>query len=228
MITVYRNGAVEGYNADYYLESHDVDSHGKVMAGKPLLQETIQGMVDVFFDENQNRSRISGMIPEELLQYEPQPGGYFSLAWYRPAEKRTILFAKQLKLKSGVIWTPPMVYRVTRKELWVFALKSSRRPVEGTKLLRAPFHNVADDGHVCLGSAKVARPTEKSFRAWIKYWEDLFWLSEFTHLNGASNPTKSPLAKVMTRLVNSKGRIKWNDMDELREMKGITLKKVLK
>lgn len=228
LVSVYRNGAVEGYSADYYLESHDIDAAGQVMSGKPLLAETIQGMVDIFFDENQNRSKISGLIPEELLQYEPQPGGYYNMTWFRPAQKRTILFAKQLRLKSGVIWVPPMVYRVDRKELHVFALKSNRRPQEGTRLLRAPFHNVGDDGRVCLGSAKVARPAEKTFRNWMKYWEDLFWLSEFTHLNGATNPTVSPLGKVMTRLVNSRGRLKWSDMSELKEMKGLTLKKMLK
>lgn len=213
---------------DYYLESHSVNEKGELLEGKPLLQDTIQAMVDTFFDQNQNKSKITGMIPEGLLAYDPLPGGYFKMIWYRPAEVRFIHFASQLRLKSGRVWVPPMIYRVHRKDFDVYALKVNKRPGEAAKLFRAPFHNVSDTGNVCLGNAEVSKPKEKTFENMLKYWEDLFWLSEFSHLNGASNPTKTNLGKLWTRFVKSKEKLKWSEVDELLELKGLTLKKILK
>lgn len=214
--------------AEYYLESHSLDDKGRLLEGKPLMQETIQSMIDLFFDENQNKLKISGMIPEELLHFKALPGGYYDMVWYRPAEMRFIHFSPLLKIKSGKTWVPPMLYVVNRKHLSVYALRSNARPKEATQLMRAPFHNVSDDGSVCLGSATVAIPKEKSYSAFMKYWEDLFWLSEFTHLNGASNPTVSNLSKVWTRFINSKCKLKWSEVKELNVTKGYTLKKFLR
>lgn len=213
-ITVYRSE-----DEHYYLESHQVSEEGKIMEGKPLLQETIQEIVDIFFQEKKDRSIISGLVPENLLEYKPIPGGHYRLVWYNPSEIRTLHFAKQLKLTTGKMWVPAILYVVNRDNLAVYALKQVGRPNSKTKLYRAPFHNVSDSGDVCLGSAKVNRPQEKTFASMIKYWEDLFWLSEFSHLNGASNPTKSPIAKVYGKLLASKCKKKWSDLDELKETK---------
>lgn len=212
----------------YYLESHTIDESGRIMEGKPLLQETLQSMVDVFFDENQNRSSITGLLPEGLLYYQPLPGGYYKMIWHRPAEVRFLHFSGHLKISSGQSWVPPMIYLVDRKELSVFCVKTNSRPKEATKLFRAPFHNVGDSGSVCLGSATVKKPSEKTFDSTLKYWEDLFWLSEFSHLNGATNPTKSALGKVWAKLIKSKQKLKWSDLDELKEASNKTLKSLFK
>ena len=204
---------------DFYLESHQVNENGQVLEGKPLLQETIQEMVDLFFDEKKDRSQLSGNVPEHLLQYKPLAGGNYRLMWWRPAEVRMIHFADQLHITSGKSWMPPMVYVVDKHQLEVYAMKINTRPKDSTKLFRAPFHNVADNGNVCLGSAKVKKPTDRSFESAIKYWEDLFWLSEFSHLNGASNPTVSKLDQVWKKLLKSKQKLKWSDIDELKEIK---------
>lgn len=204
---------------DFYLESHQLSEYGKVMEGKPLRQETIQEMVDVFFDERKDSSQLSGVIPENLLQYKALPGGKYRLVWYNPAEVRMIHFVKALQIPSGKAWVPPLIYVADKNELEVYAFKAAGRPKDNTKLYRAPFHNVADDGDVCLGSAKIKKPQEKSFAAAIKYWEDLFWLSEFSHLNGASNPTKSKLDQVWKKLMASKQKKKWSDLDELKDIK---------
>ena len=224
-IVVYR---ADDSRKDFYLESHQINDEGKIMEGKPLLQQTIQEMVDVFFDERKDRSQLGGTIPENLLQYKSLPGGNYRLVWYQPAEIRMIHFKDQLHIPSGRAWMPAMIYIVDRNDLEVFAMKVNTRPKESTKLFRAPFHNVADDGDVCLGSAKVKKPVDQSFAAAIKYWEDLFWLSEFSHFNGATDPTKSGLGKVWKRLMKSRQKIKWSDIDELKELKNKSLKSILR
>src|SRR4051812_24133829 len=78
---------------EYYLESHQIADDGRIMEGKPLLQDTIQEMVDVFFDERQNSVSVSGLMPENLLQFALLPGGNYKMIWYRPAEIRVVHFA---------------------------------------------------------------------------------------------------------------------------------------
>jgi PRTRC genetic system protein B len=206
-------------SGDYYLESHQLDSEGRVLEGKPLQVDTIQGMVEVMMNQQKDRALLMGSIPEILLQYKPLPAGKYRLVWYRPAEIRYIHFERHLKLNSGKMWFPGLVYEVDRENLKVYAFKKAERPGVGIKLYRAPFHNVSDDGSVCLGDARVKRPSDNSYESAVRYWEDLFWRSKFSHLNGASNPTKSSLTEVYKKLLASDTKKKWSDLDELKETK---------
>ncbi|RYY12152.1 MAG: PRTRC system protein B [Chitinophagaceae bacterium] len=216
-IMVYK---AKGHGEYYYLESHGINEQGQITEGKPLEQDTIHNMVDLFFSQRKDTTLLSGSIPDGLLSYAPLPGGNYNIMWYRPAEIRVMHFAQQLKLPTARVWVPPVVYSVRGNSLSVFALKASTRPKDETKLFRAPFHNVSDDGLVCLGSARVKKPSERSFKAAMKYWEDLFWLSEFTHLNGASNPTKSDFNKVWKKMLTSRTKQKWSDIPgELKQTK---------
>jgi PRTRC genetic system protein B len=209
---------------EYYLESHDINERGQVMAGKPLLQETIQGMIDVFFDERQNVVNITGMLPENMLYFQAMPGGNYKMIWYRMAEIRVLHTAPQLKLPVDKTWVPPLIYVASSKQMEVYALKSNSRPKEKTKLYLAPFFNVNDDGDVCLGNARVQKPKVKTYSSLMQYWEDLFWLSEFTHINGGEK-TRSGLKAVWLKLLKSKTTLKWSDMnDEMIAYKNKTLK----
>lgn len=218
-VTVYKSAN------DYYLESHTINEAGQVMEGKPLLQETLQSIIGVFFDERKNMAQLGGLLPDNLLSFTLLPGGNYKLVWYRPAEIRVMHFTTALKLPTTKVWVPAMIYSVDRSSLEVFALKTNTRPTEKTKLLRAPFYNVNDDGDVCLGNANVKKPKDRSYAALIKYWEDLFWLSEFTHVNG-DGAVKTDINKVWKKLLASKTKIKWSDIDELLPTK-LTLKNIL-
>lgn len=196
----------------YYLESHDVDEKGRIMAGKPLMQETIQGIVDVFFEDNQHNSQISGVMPENLLSYKQHSGGFYEMVWYRMPEERVMLNAEQLKLKTDKIIAPGMIYRVNRKSLSIFSFKDKNRPVAATPLMMPPFFNVSDNGSVCLGNAVVKKPAIKSFDSIIKYWEDLFWLSEFTHVSGSHKCKSGDLIKMWRGLIGTKKPFDENEL----------------
>lgn len=219
-IVVYKSDGKMGFmDSQYYLEAHQVSDAGQLLEGKPLEQETIQGVIDTFYSEQKDRSLLQGVIPDNLLLYKPLPGGDYSIVWHRPAEIRFFHFAKELKIDSGKMWAPNLIYHVTGDELSVYAYKKEGRPDDKIKLYRAPFHNIYETGKVCLGNASVRKPADKSFASIMKYWEDLFWLSKFSHLNGASNPTKTDLKKVYLQLLKSKTRKKWSDLEELKESK---------
>lgn len=194
---------------EYYLESHSVNDKGQVLEGKPLMQETIQGIVDMFYSTQAEASNIGGVVPENLLLFTVLAGGNYRIAWYRPTGLRQIHFADQLKIRSGKCQVPATLFVADKKGLSVFALKTNDRPKSTSALFRAPFHNVNDNGAVCLGNAQVKKPAAQTFINIIKYWEDLFWLSEFSHLNGASMPTLKPLDTIYKELIRSKGKQKF-------------------
>lgn len=173
----------EGLRSKYYIESHPISESGQLLEGRPLLDETIRGMVEIFREDQARQTRIGGDIPACLLHYTLRPDGGYSLWWHRPAEQRTLWFKEGLHIPSGPAMVPPMLYVATGNSLSVWALKTDTRPDEKTERFRAPFHNVNNSGSVCLGSAKVKAPAEKTFQNMIDYWEAMFWQSEFSHLN---------------------------------------------
>lgn len=214
-VTVYKSDD----RKEYYLESHDINDNGHFGAGKPLQQETLQGIVDVFFDDRKNMSAITGLIPVNLLDYKVRPGGNYKMVWYNPAQVRVIHHAAPLKLTTAKCWVPALLYIVENRELTVYALNTDKRPEEKTVLYMAPFFNVSDDGDVCLGNAKVQKPKEKTFASIIKYWEDLFWLSEFSHVNGSNKVKSNDLHGIWKKLLASKTKLKWADTGELLKLK---------
>jgi PRTRC genetic system protein B len=226
-ISVYRSTDETSGNGKYYLESHDINETGQIMQGKPLLQETIQDIVEVFFDERKNLSNVTGMLPENLLSFVLLPGGKYKMVWFRPAEIKVIYFATALKISTAKSWVPAMVYVADNFGLDVFALKTNARPKETTRLCYAPFFNVNTDGAVCLGNAKVKIPTEKTYTNLMKYWEDLFWLSEFTHVNGNDTKTITQLQPLWQKIMKSKCRFKWNESKELKQYPKLNIKQLL-
>lgn len=210
-------------NSDYYLESHVINEKGQLLEGRALQQETIENIVEFFYKESKTKAEISGIIPAVMLQYRPENSGY-KMAWYRPAEKRNLFFSENLHIQSGMAWVPAMLYVTDGHDLSVYALGSDERPEAETPLFRAPFHNVSDS--VCLGSAKVAKPTTKTYENLMKYWEDLFWLSEFTHIGGGS-PTVSNLNMIWDRLVKDNS-ITWASISHELKQTNKTLKEVIR
>lgn len=213
--------------SSYYIESHPIDDAGRVLAGKPLQQENLDAIVDVFFDERKNQAEVKGMIPENLLSFSVLPGGNYRMVWYRPEEIRVLHHAIQLKLATDKCWVPATIYKADRNQLDVFALKSDKRPTEKTQIYKPPFFNVSDTGDVCLGSAKVKKPTEKTYSNLMKYWEDLFWLSEFTHENGTQKIKSKDLAAVWKKLMTSKTKMKWSSIDELLPLSNTKIAQIL-
>jgi len=201
---------------DYYLESHNIDENGQVLEGKPLLQETIQGVVNVLFEDYRSRTDITGIFPNNLLNFTLSRDGSYKMLWFNPATVRVIHYAPALKLPTEQVWVPATLYRVINKELYVYSFIGEERPTEATGIYKPPFHNISDDGRVCLGNAQVAKPKESTYANMMNYWEDLFWLSEFTHING-QNKTKSDMGELWKKMIASKTEMKFPD-DELLPM----------
>jgi len=84
---------------------------------------------------------------------------------------------------------PALLCDVQGGALTIFALKDTSRPTADSRLYRAPYWNVSDNGTVCLGSTRV--PQSLSIDT-LKDWEASFFSSEFTHQNSGRPLTTHP------------------------------------
>ena len=89
-------------------------------------------------------------------------------------------------------------------------------------LYAAPFFNVTGSS-VCLGNARIELPKDLTYEKLLQYWERKFWLTEFSHLGGNGNPTKSNLV-----LVTKAARDRDFNLDELKQLNNMKLKDILK
>lgn len=170
-------------NPECYLEIHAVKD-GKLMAGKPLTQSGINQLSKIITTKTLQGKSI---FPTNLIFCSPE-----SLLWFTPATERSMFFTENLCIPDGKAWVPALLWSVNvhTQTVSLFAMKSSRRPTENTRLYMAPFHNVYASGSVCMGSAKLCRQnrqsnaalSEKTVNEQMATWEAAFWNSKFSHL----------------------------------------------
>lgn len=183
-------------DGDYYLEKRDI-VNGVMGAGKPLTEEVLAKMVKSVASSNPQLDKsLYGVIPENVLYCDTRMDGS-KLVWYHGPEERNVFFIRELNIPNGKMKVPGLLYIVHNGSLSIYAFKG-KKP-KGT-LYRAPFMNTTDN--VCLGSAKVQKPTERTFVNVMDWWEKMFWLSEFSHLSGG-NPIKGNLALLTKRLIET-------------------------
>ena len=193
--------AIVGYKTDdsdtgYYLEKH-VITNGKMEAGKPLTEEMLSELISAVAKDNvQIDKSLYGRMPENVLYCDTRMQRD-TLIWYHGPERRCVFFTKELEIPNGQMMVPGLVYIVKNGTLSIYAFKGNKPNGE---LYRAPFMNTVEK--VCLGSAKVEKPKERTYEKFIAYWEKMFWMSEFSHLSGA-NPINGNLATLTKRLIET-------------------------
>ena len=126
--------------------------------------------------------------------------GHEKYIWYNPPQARKMYFIAGLGIPEGTFNMPGVIYVVKDRQLDIHAFKG-KTPTDRTELYLAPFFNVTGAG-VCLGSSSLEKPQEMDFYRLQEYWEKRFWLSEFSHLGGSRNPTRSNLVSVTEQARN--------------------------
>jgi len=126
------------------------------------------------------------IFPENVLARTAE-----TIVWWTPGMVRTMFFAVHdadaHKLSGQRFPQPPLVWRVTGKDLWVRALPENRRPVAKTALMVAPYWNVdGETGWTCQGSMRS--PDDLAVDT-LRPWELAFFQSEFTHHTGTRRLT---------------------------------------
>lgn len=117
------------------------------------------------------------------------------------AAEEKMYFQDGLHITNGTFNVPGVIYVVERECMDIHAFKGTI-PEERTELYLAPFFNVTG-ADVCLGNSSLKKPQDMDFHEFQEYWEKRFWMSEFSHLGGGRNPTRSNLVSVTEHVRNN-------------------------
>lgn len=202
----------------YFIELREIDGNGMMGEGRPVTVEFMNGLVRGYSERHSTTPY--GRIPSNMLWCDPRKGCE-KYVWYNPPRKRMMFFRESLQVENAEYNLPGIIYAAGGGSLNVYAYKD-KKLTEKTELYAAPFFNVTGAG-VCLGSAKIDKPKDLTYTNLLEYWEKQFWLTEFSHLGGGGNPTRSNLV-----LVTKAARDKPFDLDELKPLNNLKLKDILK
>ena len=181
-----------------YLELRPVNEKGRMGAGIPVTYEFMNSLVESY---TESMSGIPhGRIPGNMLLCDSRKGRERYI-WYNPPQKRKMYFQDGLHITNGTFNVPGVIYVVERECMDIHAFKGTI-PEERTELYLAPFFNVTG-ADVCLGSSSLKKPQDMDFLKFQEYWEKRFWMSEFSHLGGGRNPTRSNLVSVTEHVRNN-------------------------
>lgn len=202
---------------NYFLELRAIDDKGVMGEARPVTCEFMNELTRNYTEIHGGIPH--GAIPKNMLYADVRKGSE-RYVWYNLPQRRMMYFKESLKIENAEYDMPGVVYLVANSKLNIYAYKGAAPPTPDTELFCAPFFNVTG-ADVCLGSAKAEMPPEVTFRQLTECWERCFWLSEFSHLGGGKNPTRSNLV-----LVTKAAQTAPFDSDELIPM-NMKLKKLL-
>jgi PRTRC genetic system protein B len=172
-------------DSDFYLQAHEIGKNGDKYSwgeGKPLKKEQLQELAQSISKQNLASMELSGLLPENILYYQPAISGNRIVWWIAPSE-RYIHFSSHLKIKSGKCRLPALLLAAHDRKMYVFALKGSKKPTIKTEIFNAPFYNLYDNGDVCLGTTSETRK-KNYLHEEMDRWERRFFGSRFTDAHG--------------------------------------------
>lgn len=174
-----------------FLELRTINDKGHMSEGMPVTYDFMNSLAENF--SQLHNGTPYGILPENLL-YADSRKGHEKYIWYTPPQRRMMYFKQTLHIENAEYNLPGVIYVVANDKMEIYAYKGDK-PDERTELFAAPFFNVSG-ASVCLGSAKLEKPTNPTYTDLLDYWEKRFWLTEFSHLGSGGNPTKSNLVLV--------------------------------
>lgn len=178
-------------STDYFLELREINNQGVMGEAIPVTYKFMYE-ISAGFSEAHNGTP-TGLIPGNLLFADTRKGSE-KYIWYNHPQKRMMYFVTSLNMENCEYHVPGIIYIAKESSLSVYAFKDKKLS-DKTELFAAPFFNTSTNG-VCLGTAKLKKPTNPTYVELLEYWEKRFWLTEFSHLGGNGNPTKGNLVLV--------------------------------
>ena len=209
--------ASEG-DKNFFLEIRGIDDRGNMTEGRPVTLEFMNTLVKEYSERH--GTTPYGKIPDNLLYCDSRKGSE-RYVWYNPPHKRMMFFSTALKIENAEYYLPGVIYEAGEHGMRIYAYKGNV-PRPDTVLYAAAFFNVTGSS-VCLGNARIELPKDLTYEKLLQYWERKFWLTEFTHLGGNGNPTRSNLV-----LVAKAARDRDFNLDELKQLNNMKLKDILK
>jgi PRTRC genetic system protein B len=186
-----------------YVESYDMDTNGCPVNAHPLdIAESVLLAQALDSSEELKRDFLTpkGLLPEKVLYINPAFNGY--AIWYTPPQAVNLFFADNLSIPNGKAKVPAMLWKADKNKLYLYALKTAKKPNEKTPLYHAPFFNIREEDNVCMGTVDIAIDCKCCLEDFIRQWESYFFDSYFSHLI-AINPVSCNIVQLWQQQVGS-------------------------
>jgi PRTRC genetic system protein B len=142
-----------------------------------------------------------GLLTPKILYINPDKHGF--AVWQTAPQEVNLFFAKTLGITCGKAKVPALIWKATKDNLFIYALKEEKKPSEKTILYHAPFFNIYQDGRVCMGTVDIEINHKCFLEEFIQQWEEYFWNSYFSHLIDGYSPVKANIVQLWQGQVNS-------------------------
>jgi PRTRC genetic system protein B len=197
---IYRNAADP---TDCYVESFDVGETGRplnlhLLSGSETAQ--LARALDSSKSLQKSFLKPKGLLPEAVLYIDPSRDG--KAVWYTPAQQVDLFFADQLGIKSGRAFVPSLIWKASKTELYIYAIKAEGKPELTTTVYHAPFFNLYKTGKVCMGTVDVQISDACSLEEFIRSWQQYFFQSYFSHLIDSHSPVKGNIIQLWQKQVS--------------------------
>lgn len=193
-----------GRSKDSFIEAYDFSPENKMINAHPLSLRESQKLGKILSSNLEKQSNCfepTGVLPTNVIYASSKGEG--KLVWYTPSSKRDLLFSSSLGIASGPYRLPALLWKATKDHLYVFALKSNKRPTDKTKTFKAPFFNIYETGQVCMGTVDIDLGDVDDLQSFINHWENYFFNSHFSHLLGELSPVKGNIVQLYQSLQQS-------------------------
>ncbi|WP_062052963.1 PRTRC system protein B [Aquimarina longa] len=194
----------EEHNKQIYVEHFDMDANGNPINAHPLTVREAEQLSKLLNTKQLQENACflpNGILPTNVLHINSNENGH--VIWFTKPQKRQLFFVKSLGISNGKANVPTLLWKATKTELSVFALKGTKRPTLKTKLFYAPFFNVYESGTICMGTVDIQSSKAQSLEEFIYLWENYFFNSYFSHLLDNYNPISDNLVNVWNDLMNT-------------------------
>lgn len=181
----------KGNNKYTYVEHFDMDKNGNPINAHPLTEGEAKELAKALNTKKEKSKaflKSNGILPTNVLHINPSENG--TVLWYTKPRKVKMFFTESLEIPNGTAKVPAMLWYASKQSLIVFALEKDHRPTENTVLFHAPFFNIYEDGHVCMGTVDINIKNSASVEEFMQAWESYFFNSYFSHLVNEHNPIK--------------------------------------
>jgi PRTRC genetic system protein B len=191
----------KGMNTEVYVEYFDMDKNGNPINAHPLTVKEAQRLskaLDTTKEGSKAFLKPKGIIPANILYTDPSENGF--VMWFTKTTCKNLFFVEGLGISNGIANVPALLWIASKEKLYIYALKSDRKPTENTALYHAPFFNVYADGNVCMGTVNVNIKKSASLEDFTIAWEDYFFNSYFSHLMQNHNPVQGNCVNLWKKL----------------------------
>ena len=174
----------EAYNSSVYVEEHTIrelkENQFTFGPAKPCRTKLLGKLLNSIRGIDAAKYYFTEIIPENVLSFNIKDQE-LNLIWKVKRHYHELNFDKSHNISSSYVMNPNLIFKIKGNTLYVFAIKNYKCNMKSL-LYHAPYHNIYNDGRVCMGNAEIKWHLS-DLTLLINNIEEVFFSSKFTHLN---------------------------------------------